>query len=297
MNEDIYLALTGNLQVQAVLENMILQSSGPHSLFVNRNRKPRRQDALTVLLFRLPAELRLQIYEYLARELIIKVSNRRSYRWLGISREVFLDAGPLLYSTKPLYFWIDARISIQGRSLDHALKRHINSYHPENAKWAFDVVRSSMLTQVTLEVHARTIGENLQSLLLRFAEMAIQFRKYNALEHLHISLRPQYNNAHHKALFRSFKTAHLQETTVRDSWTMRRLCRAAQQIKTQLPRKCDVKWYLPGEKLSDVMRSQVDVVQFMESLWAFVCERSETGLDDLLSEQEPKPAWRPKQSR
>jgi hypothetical protein len=212
-----------------------------------------------------------------------------------------------------MYFWIDARISDRGRTLDDAVRHHIKSAHPENAKRAFDAVRSSMLTKVMLEVHAPTTGENLQSVLLRFADMAVQFRKYTALEQLHISLRPHYNNAHHKALFRSFKIPRLQEKTMRDSWTMRRLCRAVRQIKTQLPPKCNVEWYMPGKKLpkvpykrrdpggsgdpSEIMDSQLDVIQFMESLWAFVCERSEQELDDLLSERESQPAWRPKQSK
>jgi hypothetical protein len=212
-----------------------------------------------------------------------------------------------------LYFWIDARNSNRGRSLDDALKHHIKSAHPENAKWSIDIVRSSMLTQLMLEVHAPATGENLQSLLLRFADMSSQFRKYTALEQLHISLRPHYNNAHHKVLFRSFKMLRLQEKTVKESWTMRRLCRAARQIKTQLPPKCNVKWYMPGKKLRkvpykrrdfldsedppEVMDSDLNVIEFMEALWVFVCERSDRELDNLLSEQESQSAWRLRQSK
>jgi hypothetical protein len=155
-----------------------------------------------------------------------------------------------------------------------------------------------------LEIHSPKLGENLQSLLLRFAEQSIQLKHYHALEELHISLRPHYNNAHHKALFNSFHPPGLREKRMKNSWTLRRLCRAVKQIKTCIHPKCRVEWYIPGKKspkLSNRRRdveedephdSELRVIEFMESLWAFVCEHTDEELDELLSEQESKVAWR-----
>ena len=281
--------------------------------------KAHRQDALTGLLFRLPAELRQQIYEYLVPEASLLLlpetanwswdfgtpgrSDRRPFRWLSVSPEVFLDAGPLFYSARQLYFWIDARSDGKARSLDDALMHHGKSVHPQNARWTFDILRSRMLTKVMLEIYSPKLGENLQSLLLRFAEQTIQFKHYHALKELHISLRPQYNNAHHKALFNSFQPPGLREKRMKDSWILRRLCRAVRQIKTHVPTKCRVEWYIPGKKrpkLSHRRRdveedephdSELRVIEFMESLWAFVGERTDEQLDELLSERESQVAW------
>lgn len=286
-----------------------------------------RQDRFTSWLFKLPAELRLQIYDYLVPEtntLLIPESsiwheelctadqpgrsNRRSFRWLSVSREVFLDAAPVFYSSKTLYFWIDSRSHERGRTIDSALQHHVKLAHPGESKWAVEIIRSQMLTKLMLEVHAPSSGENLQSVLLRFAEMAPQFRRYRALKQLYISLRPHYNNAHHKSLLRSFKIQRLQEKTIRDSWTMRRMCRAVRQIKSFIPCECNVEWYLPGKTLAKVpyrrrdsvapgdpcmMESEQMVIEFMESMWIFVRERSDQELDELLSEQELEVAWPP----
>ena len=279
-----------------------------------------RHDALITLLFRLPAELRQQIYEYLvpdASTLLVPesaswswdfgtpgCSNRRPFRWLGVSSEVFLDAGPLFYSARPLYFWIDARSDGSARSLDDALMHHVKAVHAHNAIWTFDILRSGMLAKVMLEIHSPKLGENLQSLLLRFAEQSVQFKHYRSLKELHISLRPHYNNAHHKALFDSFKPPRLREKSMKNSWALRRMCRAVRQIKTHVPSNCKVEWYIPGNKwpkLSHKRRdvkehepldSELRVIEFMENLWAFVCEHTDEDLDDLLSEQESKVAWR-----
>lgn len=285
-------------------------------------RRP-RSDALTVLLFRLPAELRLQIYDYLIPEgrlLLVpesshwewdrgtrSQSNRRPFRWLGVSREVFLDAGPAFYSSKTLYFWIDARVNSRGRSLNDALYHHVKLAHPPEAKWSFDIIRSTMLTKVTLEVNAPAYGEDLQSLLLRFSETAPQLRHYHALKELNISLRPQYNNAHHKVLFRQFNIPRLQEKSMKESWTLRRLCRATRQFKTNLPSDCKVKWYIPGKRSSNVPLTIMDfgepgdvyqiiarelmVIEFMESMWTFICKRSDEELNELLSERDSLATW------
>lgn len=282
--------------------------------------RPHRHDAFTILLFRLPAELRQQIYEYLVPEasaLLVPESaswswtfgtpgssNRRPFRWLGVSPEVFLDAGPLFYSAKPLYFWIDARSDGKARSLADALMHHVKAVHAESAKWTFDIVRSRMLAKAMLEIHSPKLGENLQSLLLRFAEQSFQLKHYHALEQLHISLRPHYNNAHHKALFDSFSPPELREKRVKSSWTLRRMYRAVRQIKTHLPVKCKVEWYIPGQRYAKLalrrrdlgedepLYSELCVIQFMENLWAFVCGHSDIELDELLSEHESKVAWR-----
>ena len=280
--------------------------------------RSRQPDVFQTLLFKLPGELRLQIYEYLVPEEDIVLvpesshwhwdlgtpgrSNRRSFRWLGVSRDVFIDAAPTIYSAKTLYFWIDARTNGRGRTLDDALKHHVKLAHPEDIKWSLDLIRSKMLTKVMLEVHMATSGENLQSVLVRFSEMSSQFRRYTAIRYLYISLRPHYNNAHHRILFRSFKVPHLQEKTVRESWTMRRMCRAVRQVKLHLPVECEVKWYLPGTKLPrvpykrrdygeaenpwDVMESEIMVMDFMQNMWEFVCNRTDDQLDELLSERD-----------
>ena len=274
----------------------------------------RRPDVLTTLLFRLPAELRLQIYEHLipdAKILLIPDSaewlrlkgtpgeaKRRPFRWLTVSRAVFLDAGSLLYGSKPLYFWIDAWTKGRGKILDDALQYHAKCAHPEDTRWMFDVIRSSMLTKIMLEVHATTFGEDLQSVLLRFTETTFQLRRYAALEELCISLRPHYNNAHHKALFNTFKASGLRVSTIRESWTLRRLCRAVRQIKSNVPSKCKVKWYIPGDKPRvscvdglQVTDSEKMIVIFMGTLCAFVCKHTDDELDEVLSERDSKVAW------
>lgn len=284
-----------------------------------RSRPSSRQaDSFLTHLFSLPAELRLQIYEYLVPEADVLLvpesshwhwdlgtpgrSNRRPFRWLSLSRDVFLDAGPTIYSRKSLYFWIDARGDRRGRTLDDGLKHHVKLAHPSDIGWSFNVIRSTMLRSIMLEVHMAASGENLQSVLLRFAEMSTQFRRYSALEEIYISLRPHYNNAHHKVIFKSFKIPHLQEKTLRESWTLRRMCRAARQIKVNLPADCTVNWYLPGKKIAripykradfeepespwDVMESETLVMDTMQSIWEFIHDRADEQLDELLSERD-----------
>jgi hypothetical protein len=89
---------------------------------------------------------------------------------------------------------------------------------------------------------------------------------------------------------------------MRESWTIRRMCRAVRQIKLYLPAECEVKWYLPGMKLArvpykrrdygeaenpwDVMESEIMVMDFMQNMWEFVCGRTNEQLDVLVSERD-----------
>lgn len=214
----------------------------------------------------------------------------------------------MFYGAKPLYFWIDAWSDGKARSLDDALLHHVKAIHPHDYKWTFEQIRSSMVTKIMLEVQATTFGENLQSLLLRFARYANQFRRYTALEELYVSLRPHYNNAHHKLLFRYFKekgNMQMKEKRMKESWTLRRLCCAVREIKQHVPLFCKVQWHIPGKRCPKVTHRRRDwslegysysehemtVLEFMENLWEFVYEHTDGQLDDLLSEQE-QGAWR-----
>ena len=83
---------------------------------------------------------------------------------------------------------------------------------------------------------------------------------------------------------------------------MRRMCRAVRQVKSNLAPECQLKWYLPGQKLPkvplkrrdtgeaenawDLMDSEIMVMNFLEDISDFVCGRNDEQLDDLLSERD-----------
>ena len=161
-------------------------------------------DSLTTLVFRLPYELRLQIYEFLVPQVDIlllpsdngrhnwipKVPNCNHLRWLGTSHAIFLDAAPLYYSA--VYFHIDALTEDHCLSVSSALMYHAKTTYSYDVLWIVDTIRSTMIKQLFLEVHATTFDDGPKNLLHHFAGHSNQFRRFPALEELYISLRPRY---------------------------------------------------------------------------------------------------------
>ena len=231
-----------------------------------------KQDALTTLLFRLPAELRQQIYDLLVPQddiLLLpqtggwyheperQLPDCRPFLWLATSPSIFLDAAPQFYSVKPIYFHIDAFTPDDRLSLNDALTSHVQTAYPQDAEWTLNVIRSRLLKKLVLEVHNATISEELLALLPRFAAYSSQFRQFTALEELYIGGRPdcgfiQARNELRqsardlKLMSNLFRSPERRESTIRRVWSLRCMCRAVRDIRRDVRPECKLEWYVPG---------------------------------------------------
>ena len=273
------------------------------------------EDGLTTLLFRLPRELREQIYELLLPQLDIPLVPGHGgwhnwhpkppiwyeLRWLATSRAIFLDAAPLYYTAKPIYLHLDTVTQDRCLSLHSSLTFHAMKAFPGNVEWIVNTICSGMITKLILEVYATPFSDDLQSLLHRFASNSTQFRHFTTLKELYISLRPKDDPVILKILIRTFPRTDRkeQETMMRQSERLRCMGRALRSIRNALPTQCRVTWNVPGVVYTKVTHRRSDQpeivpnateekrIDIMESLWEFICSYPDEQLDELLPESHP----------
>ena len=118
-------------------------------------------DVFSSLLFRLPAELRLEIYSHALdlpnRTHIDCLADERSIQWLTHTPTIFHEAAPLLYGTTPLHFAPDFRYHTRGQSLSMLFHSHVESTFLHDRRWAEQNV-PSVVTKIEINVptlHAR----------------------------------------------------------------------------------------------------------------------------------------------
>ena len=125
-------------------------------------RAPPQPTRFETLLFRLPAELRLEIYTCaLSPSLTVSgkssdstldlLADNRSLQWLTISATVFAEAAPLLYSKVPLHFALDLGDNTRWQSLCMLLYSHAEMTYLHDRKWAYTAI-CEMAREVVIDM-------------------------------------------------------------------------------------------------------------------------------------------------
>jgi len=120
----------------------------------------RASDYFESLLFRLPAEIRVEIYHHaldLPRPVINLLDDFRSIQWLAISEVVFRDAAPLFYGSGNFLFILDHSYYTRSSCPRLLLKSHAETTFLHERHWTHDLL-SGMLREVTIELPEQDYG-------------------------------------------------------------------------------------------------------------------------------------------
>jgi hypothetical protein len=199
------------------------------------------------LLLALPAELRNEIYSYLLPnplpEIILRARYAR-FQWIVISRRLFNDVAPILYSNSWLLTYLKLDPTIDGiGTVASNFKDHLRlTYGPDAPSWVI-ADACSIIRRLSVDVAAPKLRRSLQTFnspVRGYENMASTFSKYFAtasqtfsnLQSLRICF--QHNLTHPEwCLDKSLRAA---------------LLEAADELRRTLPELCELEVLLRGTR-------------------------------------------------
>lgn len=259
-------------------------------------------DGLTQFLFRLPAELRDEIYSHVVpgkRKIFDVFSEHRELPWLATSQAIFEEAAPLIYSSTPLYFDLAPEVKTRRGSIAAGFAAHVQTTYKQDQAWTGELIRSKMAKRVMMELYCNAF-DDLHGLFSWLYSQSLELSRFSTMEELCVSIKSEFLyslEAEAKARatleFANLVQTEHQRKAIFASDILQNIGQTTRLMLKNFPSKCVVKWSFQGEVLPHVTFLSLfhpEVAQdererlltrFMEKMCLFVNSHSDEQLKEV----------------
>ncbi len=254
------------------------------------------EDRLTCLMHRLPAELRLEIYDLclgLTHRTIFAQRPRTGgdYRWMMTSRVIFAEAAPLLYDHTTLRFHLGPDPNDVP-----SLASHVEEHFSSDPNYAEKTIRSSLANIVMV-----VLPESSDSSLHPFLDWNVTtsyLKDFAKLEKLEIRFRhlvePEeakdakkllsWRDADDRKLTKKIRPPNRASNHSLESRELRNICLNMRRIANILPKGCEVQWSREHRFLRVSLKHSIEIGHTFDRIWRFVTSKLGYELNQLLGQ-------------